>query len=163
MLCLPRYLLACIRLNSKIQAVQNAVWTYTVSSRLWQCVSMPVAESGRSTMCGSLCASRQSQLPHSWRRLQQGMKSTCCKMCRAQCKRGLVPITSAACLPTTHLMVQSLVGDRTSKKCGSSQSKSQPVEMHELAEGLLPELLKVPVLWSMQCSCELTNSSSPQL
>ncbi len=46
-------------------------------------------------------------------------------------------------------MGQGLGGDRTSKKCGSSQSKSWPVEMHELAGALLPEVSKVPVLWIM--------------
>ena len=84
------------------------------------------------TMYGSLCASRQSQLLHYGRRLQQGMKSTRYRLCRAQCKRSLVPIISAICLPTTHMMKQSLGGDRTSKKCGLSQSKSQPVDMYEL-------------------------------
>ena len=58
-------------------------------------------------------------------------------------------------------MGQSLGGDMTSKKCGLSQSKSQPVEMHELTGALLPELLELPVLWSMPM--QLTNSSSPWL
>ena len=42
-------------------------------------------------------------------------------------------------------MQQSLGRDRTSKKCGSSQSKSQSVEAYEVTGALLPELLKLPV------------------